>query len=174
MRIERIQLAELATDLFKESGYAFFVSYQGMKVAKFEDLRKKVYGTGASCQVLKNSYIKLGLTQNDVKLPADFGLTGDTAIVFGGDDPVQVAKVLRDFTKEAPNVVVKGGVLDGTYLTSADAAAVADMPSKEQIYAEIVFAISNPASRLVRILTQAQGRVVTTLQSYVHQKENDA
>lgn len=172
MRIERIQIAEHVTSIFKGAGFVFFVSYQGMKVKQLHEMRRKLHDAGAGCQVLKNSYITLGMTQTDVKLPSDFSLSGDTAMVFGSGDPVAVAKVLKEIGVTSANVTVKGGVLEGGYLTPAEAVAVADMPSKLQIHAEIVALIQGPASRVVRTLESAQGRVVNILNSYCQQKSD--
>lgn len=172
-RIEREFLATYATDVVRDAAYIFMVSYQKMSVADFQNLRGKLRDAQASCRVLKNSYIKLGLTQNNVALPADFSLTGDTALVFGQGDPVTVAKALRDFAKEKEQVQVKGGVLEQNYVNADAAKAMADMPSKEQLYAEIVFAIQSPARKVHQMISGNRNRVVHILQQYIHQKESE-
>lgn len=173
MRVERVQMAEYATDMVRDAAYVYLVSYQGLTVEQIQGFRGELRESGASCRVLKNSYIKYGLKQNDVATPAGFDLTGDTAAIYGQGDPVAVAKVLKEFSKKQDKVQLKCGVLANAYLSKADAEAMAEMPSIEQIHAEIVYAISNPAQRIHRNIRGNFDRLVHILQSYIQQKESE-
>lgn len=173
MRVEREQMAEYATGMVRDAAYIYLVSYQGLTVEQIQGLRGELRESGASCRVLKNSYIKLGLKTNDVEVPAGFDLTGDTAVVFGQGDPVSVAKLLREFTKKKEQVQVKCGVLEKNYLSKAEAEAMADMPSIEQIRSEIVWAIQAPAQQLHHAIRGNVDRLVHILQSYIQQKESE-
>lgn len=171
MRIERLQLGEYVTDLFKGSNYVFIITYKGLTVAKTGDLRRKLTPLGSRLHVLKNSYIKLGLANNQVAVPANVEFAGDSAVVCGRGDAAAVAKALRDFKKDSEFVTIKGGVLDGHYLAPAQALAIADLPPKEVLYAEIVGSIQAPAARLVRLLEGHIGSIPRLLQAYVAKKE---
>lgn len=173
MRVERVQMADDAKTIVGDAAYVFLVSYQGLTVEQVSAFRGELRDSGANCRVLKNTYIQLGLKQNDIEVPSSFELTGDTAVVYGQGDPVTVAKVLRDYTKKQEKVQVKAGVLEQNFLTPDEAKAVADMPSKEQIYAEIVFAISSPAQRIHRMVSANRERVVHLLQQYIQQNETE-
>jgi large subunit ribosomal protein L10 len=173
MRVERVQLAEYATDMVRDAAYLYLVSYQGLSVEQIQAFRGTMRDSGASCRVLKNSYIKLGLKQNQIATPSGFSLSGDTAVVYGQGDPVTVAKALREFSQKQDKVQMKGGVLAKNFLSKADAEAMADMPSIEQIHAQIVFAIKSPAQRIHRNIRGNMDRLVHLLQSYIHQKESE-
>jgi large subunit ribosomal protein L10 len=166
-------MAEYATAMVRDASFMYLISYQGLTVEQIQEFRGSLRDSGASCRVLKNSYIALGLKENNVETPAGFALSGDTAVIYGDGDPVTVAKFLREYSKKQERVQVKGGVLEKNFLSKADAEAMADMPSIEQIHAQIVFAISNPAQRIHRNLRGNIDRLVHLLQSYIHQKESE-
>lgn len=170
-RPERQQMAAEAAAVFAQSPYAFFVSYKGLTVARFALLRAKLAKASATLQVMKNSYAILGMRATGAKVPADFALAGDTAVVCGGD-PVAVMKLLRDLRREFEQVTVKAGVLEGVVLDARAAESVAEMPAKEVLYAEIVGAIAMPATALVRALESSLSSVVRVLQSHVAQQES--
>lgn len=171
MRIERTSLGDQVTALFKDSDYLVMISYKGLTVAKFNDLRTRLSKVGAGCHVLKNTLIRLGLRNVGVSLPDGFAYSGDTAVVYGKKDPVEAAKILRDFAKENQQVGFKGAMLDGQIMSAADAATLADMPSKEVVYSTIVGAIEGPANALVQSLIAARGRVVYVLDNFAKKLE---
>ena len=118
MRAERIQLGQYVNHLVKDSDFVFIVSYMGLTVAEFSELRNTIAELDAGCHVLKNTFIRRALEENGVALPEDDGLKGDTAVIFGSSDAAAVAKAIEKFGKEHEQVAFKGGVLDGEFLSA--------------------------------------------------------
>jgi large subunit ribosomal protein L10 len=173
MRIERIALGSYVTEIFKEQQYFFLISYQGLKVAELNQLRNKLSKAGASCQVLKNTYIRLGLLNNGFTIPASWKLGGDTAVVYGTQYPCPVAKELKAFGKTNDKVVVKGGMIDGQLLSGADAVSIADLPSKQQLQAQLLGLLLATPTNLVRVLNAKVASIVNVIQAY-HDKLDQA
>ncbi len=174
MRVEKEQLSAYVGQLVKDSDCLFFISYKGLKVAELKELRGQLSKVQANCQVLKNTYIRRGLVQNQVALPADYQLQGDTAVVYGSSDAAAVAKVIRDFSKTHDKVKMKGGVLEGSLLAPASALAVADLPPREVLLAQLLGLLQAPMRQLLGVLNAKTASVVYVLQAYADQKAKQA
>jgi large subunit ribosomal protein L10 len=171
MRAERIQLGQYVNELVANSEFLYFVSYQGLTVAEFSEFRDALYEQEAQCHVLKNTFVRLALTQNGVELPEEHALAGDTAVIYGSGDASAVAKFIKTFAKGHEQVVIKGGVLEGAYLTAKEAEAVADMPSKEQLQAMLLGVLQGPSRNLVSVLNQKAASIVYVIQAYKNKLE---
>src|SRR5512133_68749 len=110
-------VAEL-TDQFRGSNAAVLTEYRGLTVAQLKQLRRALSGD-ATYAVVKNTLSAIAAKQAGVVID-DAALAGPSAIAFVTGDPVQAAKGLRDFAKAHPQLVIKGGVLDGRALTASD------------------------------------------------------
>lgn len=165
MRVERIQLAGDIAKLVEDSDYLFFVSYKGLNVEAFNELRDKLHEGGARCHVLKNSYIALGLQSREIE-PLDGALAGDTAVVFGSGDPCPPAKAIKEFAKAHGEVAFKGGVLDNAFISGDDAKGVADLPPLEVAQAQLLGLLQAPAGNLVRTLNAKIASIVYVLKAY--------
>lgn len=127
------------------------VDYRGLTVKEIQNLRNDVRGADASMKVYKNTLMHLALAE--LELPSlDSVLEGPSAFVFAGEDPVASAKALKEFAKSNPNLVIKGGMMDGAFLDAAQVEAVASLPSREELIAKLLGTITNPMSQIVRVL----------------------
>ena len=171
MRAERIQLGQYVSELVASSEFLFFVSYKGLTVAEFTEFRAGLHENGAACHVLKNTFVKLALTQNNVGFPEQNGLIGDTAVIYGSGDASAVAKFVKKFAKGHEEVTLKGGVLDGAYLGAAHADAVAEMPPKEVLQAQLLGLLQAPSRNLVSVLNQKAASIVYVIQAYKNKLE---
>jgi large subunit ribosomal protein L10 len=133
---------------FRSSSAALLTEYRGLTVAEIAELRRAL-GGGASYAVVKNTLTKIAASQAGVE-GLDALLAGPTAIAFVGGDPVEAAKGLRDFARIHPNLVIKGGVLDGRPLSAEEIAKLADLESREVLLAKL-------AGALLASLSQAVG-----------------
>lgn len=174
MRVEKVQLFKYVTDLVRDADYIFFISYKGLKVEQFNELRRKLKDQQANCQVLKNTYIKLGLAESDFSGLDSLDLTGDTAMVFGTGDPCAPAKAIKDFGKTSPPVAFKAGILDETVIGAADVAAVADLPPLEVIQAQLLGLLLAPASGLARVLNAKMASIMYVLKAYLDKQSEQA
>ncbi|MEO0446834.1 MAG: 50S ribosomal protein L10 [Verrucomicrobiota bacterium] len=166
----------IVDELFKcldDSPFMIVTEYTGITVDQFTELRKRLRDAGSRCQVAKNSLVKKALHQ--MEAPDEIGqdLKGQTAIVTGEADICAAAKVLKDFAKEFEKPEVKSGVLDGKYLDPEQIKAMADLPSREVLLAQLLGVLNAPGSKLVRTINEPAAALARLLQAKAD-KENAA
>ena len=124
--------------------------YRGLTVQQLGDLRKQLRSVSAEYKVVKNRLAKLALSQ---ELTGVKGLLkGPTGMVISKEDPVAVAKALHTFARTNQALVIKAGYVEGQMLEPAGLKALADLPSKEALRAQIVGLIQGPLTQLVGLL----------------------
>jgi large subunit ribosomal protein L10 len=132
-------VAELKTD-FESSNGAVLTEYRGLTVAQLTELRHNL-GANAKFAVVKNTLTKIAARDAGVDEGLNELLQGPSAIAFVKGDVVEAAKGLRDFAKANPHLVIKGGVIDGKSMTSADITKLADLESREVLLAKLAGAM---------------------------------
>ncbi len=157
-------VAEL-TDRFRGSSAGVLTEYRGLTVAQLKELRRSL-GENATNAVVKNT-----LTTNAAKEAGvdafDGQLTGPSAIAFITGDPVEAAKGLRDFAKANPQLVIKGGYMEGKTLSPSEITRLADLESREVLLAKLAGAMKGnlakaaglfnaPASQVARLAAALQ------------------
>ena len=123
------------TDKIRNSNATVVTAYTGLSVAQLKELRRSL-GDNAQYRVVKNTLTKIAANEAGVNTLDEF-LTGSTAVAFVTGDPVEAAKGLRDFAKENPALVIKGGVLDGKALSADEIKKLADLESREVLLAKL-------------------------------------
>lgn len=126
-------VAELSERLTSSSA-SVLTEYRGLTVGELADLRAKLRPTGATYVVVKNTLTRRAAKDAGAAIPDEL-LVGPTAVAFCADDPVSATKVLRDFAKDAPELVVKGAWMDGALLDAAETLRLADLESREELLA---------------------------------------
>jgi large subunit ribosomal protein L10 len=132
-------VAELA-ERFRSSSGAVLTEYRGLTVSQLGELRKTLDGN-AHFSVVKNTLTKIAATQASVTTEFTDLLEGPSAIAFVGGDVVEAAKGLRDFSRNYPQLVIKGGVLEGKPLTPAEIVKLADLEPREVLLAKLAGAM---------------------------------
>lgn len=127
-------IAEL-TELFRNSSAALLTEYRGLTVAQLTQLRTAL-SENATYAVVKNTLTKISANAAGIS-SFDDELVGPSAIAFVHGDTVAVAKVLRDFAKANPLLVIKGGFFDGNPLSAAEVNKLADLESREVLLAKL-------------------------------------
>ncbi len=130
---------------------AVVTEYRGMTVAQIQTLRRQLRALDADYKVFKNTLVRRAIAGTAVE-PLDAFLEGPTAIAFVNGDVSAVAKALRDFAREAPKLIVKGGVVDGKPLTKGDLSALADLPSRDVLLAQIAGMLASPLRTLAGLM----------------------
>lgn len=130
---------------------AVVTEYRGMTVAQISTLRRQLRVLGADYKVFKNTLVLRAISGTSVEPLGEF-LTGPTAIAFIDGDVSAVAKALRDFAKETPKLIVKGGVTDGKLLSIKDLSALADLPSRDVMLAQLAGLIAAPLRTMAGLL----------------------
>ncbi len=145
--------AEYSSQL-KSTPNFIVTQYQGLNVAQISTLRKKLREAGASYTVVKNNVFSIALKESGVagEFPLDTTLRGPNAIAFAGSDVPSIAKVLRDFSRENDKLKVTAAVMENTYFDAKAVVAIADLPSKEQLLAQLAAALNSPATKIAGTL----------------------
>ena len=145
------------------SPFLFVADYTGLKVAQFAELRTRLWNVGASCHVVKNTFLRRAA--KSAGLPELAELKGQTAIVVGEKDVAAAAKVLKNFTAEFKKPEVKTGVVDKIVVSTEQIKAIADLPSREVLLATLLGTLNAPASKLVRVLNEPASSLARLLQA---------
>ena len=162
-------VADLA-EQFRTSSATVLTEYRGLTVAQLKKLRRSL-GPTVSYTVVKNTLTKIAAKEAGVTGLDDL-LAGPSAIAFVKGDPVDAAKGIRNFAKENPNLVIKGGVMDGVVLAAADIQKLADLESREVLLAKLAGAMKAKQSQAAALFAaplsktaRALGALQTKLES---------
>lgn len=137
--------------------------YRGLTVQQLSDLRKQLRAVSAEYKVVKNRLARLAVKSSRLEGLSSH-LTGPTGVIFSREDPVAVAKALHSFAKTNQALAIKAGFVEGQMLPPAALKALADLPSREQLRAQLVGTIQGVLSRLVGVLAAPQRELVYVLQ----------
>ena len=156
-RPEKVAVVEEVRERLSRSSAALLTEYRGLDVAAISELRRALREAGGEYKVYKNTLVRFAA--REVGLDLDELLTGPTAIAFVPEtddgrpgDPVTVAKALRDFARNHPALVVKGGVMDNALLSAEDARALADVEPREVLLAKFAGAMAAPMQQFASLL----------------------
>ena len=140
----------------EQSGNLFVTGYEKLRVDQDFELRKVVRGAGGKYRVIKNNLAEIAAqgTPSEAVLK---NLRGMTSLAYTSNDPVALAKALTTYAKTNPSFTFKAGIVEGRAIDVGAIIELASMPSKEQIFAKLLYLINAPAQRLVTVI-QAVGR----------------
>ena len=130
---------------------AVVTEYRGLTVAQISALRRQLRTLGADYKVFKNTLVKRAIAGTDVESLSEF-LVGPTAIAFVDGDLSAVAKALRDFARVTPKLILKGAVVDGKPLSMKDLTALADLPSRDVLLAQLAGLLASPMRTFAALL----------------------
>ena len=175
MRPEKRQMVADIGSLLKSSSYAFFVSYKGLTVKEFSAFRKVLADKQAECHVLSNNLIKKAAEINGMNALASVKLSGDTAVITGQGDAAAVAKAIEEYVKASPKgfMAPKGGVFDGVALTASDFAAIAAMPPKPVLQAQLLGLLQAAPRGLVTVLNAKAASILNVINAYKEKREKN-
>lgn len=151
MRAEKANIGKEYISRLNSSPFFIVVDYTGLKVAPMTELRRRLHKASAEVHVVKNSIFRVAAKEAGI---ADLTgqLAGQVAIVTGQKDVTAAAKVLKTFGSEFDKPKVKFGFLNNQRLEGADFAALADLPSLEELRAKILGVLNAPAQKLAAII----------------------
>ncbi|MCS6972534.1 MAG: 50S ribosomal protein L10 [Turneriella sp.] len=164
---QKVELKEHYVALLKKHPNFIVTHYQGLSVEQMTKLRKKLREAGGGYTVIKNNVFSLALRESQVvgDFPYDTTLRGPNAIAFAGDDLPAVAKALRDFSKENEKLKITAAVMEATYYDAAAAGQIADLPSREQVLAQLAATINAPATQIAGILNNVIASLARAIKS---------
>ena len=146
-------VAEL-TELLKDAKGTAFARYQTLTVADLQELRKAAREAGVTIKVVKNRLVRVALQEIDTYKETDTSLlVGQLVYAVSTEDEVMPAKVLDTFAKTHPALQLAGGFSgEGLVISEADVKALAGLPSKDQLVAQVVSQLLSPVHDTVNAL----------------------
>jgi large subunit ribosomal protein L10 len=139
---------EALREEFQKTKNVFLTGFEKMTVSQDFQLRKAIREAGASYKVIKNNVAEKAAEGTDSSALLK-GIKGMTSMVWTQADPVQLAKALTKIAKENPAFTFKAGMVEGRVIDVKAINDLATMPSKEEIFAKLLWLINAPAQRLV-------------------------
>jgi len=134
---------------------------RGMAVADMTQLRAKARSSGVYFRVVKNTLVRRAVADTPFAALTD-KMVGPLAYGIG-PDPVLVAKVLNEFAKGHEKFVITGGAMPGQVMSAKEIAALAMLPSREELIAKLLGTMQAPIAKFVRTLNEVPSRFVRTL-----------
>ena len=129
--------------------------YRGLTVQQVGELRKQLRAVSAQYKVVKNRLAKIAVSSSELEVLKP-QLKGPVAFIVSKDDPVAVAKAVSTFARTNQAFTIKGGYVDGQLMQPDGLKALAELPSKDALRAQLVGAISGPLTQLVGLLQAPQ------------------
>lgn len=171
---KRKEIDELV-ERVKRAGAIYVVEYRGLTVSKATVVRKLIRESNGEMKVAKNTLMRIALREAG-SVTADKIDTGPNAYVFAYGDIAATAKALRDFAKEKGNeaLVIKGGVMGGHVIDTKQVLALADLPPREVLIAQLLGVMNGPIRGLVTVLSGTTRGLVTALAAIKEKKEKAA
>jgi large subunit ribosomal protein L10 len=172
-REKKQELLEQYKEQLEGASAVVFTDYRGISVSQIQGLRTKLKEAGATYMVVKNSILGLALDQLERERPETL-LIGPKAVAFLGEDIGKGVTALKDWMRAEDKGSIEGGILETSILDAAGAAALADLPSKEDTLAMILGAISAPSGQLARTINAPASSLVRVLSAYVDKQQEAA
>ena len=150
-RPEKVAVVDEVREHFGSSDAAILTEYRGLKVKELATLRRSLRSSGGEYKIYKNTLVNLAAREAGL---ADLEpmLTGPTAIAFIKGDAAGVAKALRDYSRANPLLVIKGGVLGEKVIGPSETTALAELPSREVLLAQLAGAMAAPMQQFAGLL----------------------
>ena len=141
-------VAELTED-FRTANATVLTEYRGLSVTSMKQLRRAL-GSTTKYSVVKNTLTKIAAKDAGVDLSPEL-LQGPSAVAFIKGDPINAAKSLRDFAKENPFLIIKGGIYEGKAITTAELMELANLESREVLLAKLAGAMKGSLAKAARV-----------------------
>ncbi|MBN2027810.1 MAG: 50S ribosomal protein L10 [Actinobacteria bacterium] len=170
---EKIAKVEEIRERFLGHEVVLLTDFSGLKVDEINNLRFQLRDIGAEYRVLKNTLTLLAVKDTVYEEMGMF-MEGPVAAAFVTGDPMAVAKELVSYARANPNLVIKGGFMEGKILKAADIRNLATMPSREVLLAKITGALKSPIYGLHSVLSGPYRKLVYTLQAVSETKSEAA
>ncbi len=168
-RAQKEKVVEELGQIFESSGVVVVAQDAGVTVAEMQDIRAKKREAGASGRVAKKRVAKIALDGKPNEKIGDL-LTGMTVLAYS-EDPVAAAKVAEAYAKDNKKYEILGGAMGAEFLDPAGVKAVASMPSREELIAQIVSCIGAPASNIAGAIGAPASNIASILSTIEEKAE---
>ena len=173
MNAQRAHKVEVVDEVKTRVGAAtasIVSEYRGLTTAELAELRGTLAAVGGDYRIFKNTLVRLAIDGGEYQPLSEY-LNGPTALTFVQGDISAVAKALRDFSRNNPLLVIKGGLADGSLLSPADLAALADLPPREVLLARLAGALAAPMQQMAGLLQALPRNMAYGLSALIDQRQ---
>ncbi len=171
-RAEKVAVVAEVEGRLTRAGGAILTEYRGLKVGDLATLRRALSAAGAEYKIYKNTLVRRATAETGATV-IDAFLVGPTAIAFVDGDVAAAAKVLRDFARTNPSLVVKGSYVSGTVLDASSTARLAELPPREVLLAQIAGAMAAPMQKMAALLKAVPQNLAYGISALVERRRGE-
>lgn len=153
---------ESIKEKLEKAQVAIVTEYKGYSVDEITNLRRRLQKEDGDYTVTKNTLAKIAVKGTEFEVLVDT-FKGPIALALGFKDQVSPAKIVSNFIKEVKKGEIIAAALDGKLLSANDAKALANLPSKEEIYAKMLGCVNSPASGIANATNSVITQLVRTM-----------
>jgi large subunit ribosomal protein L10 len=172
-RAEKAANVEALTDDFQKATVTVLAEYRGLTSGQLNKLRRAVREADGRCRVAKNRLAKRAIADTRYAWLEKM-LAGPTALLIGFKDPIALAKVAVKLAGEMPKLEIKGAVLDGQVVPATGVKALADLPPREVVLAQLLGVIQAPATQLLRTLNEPAAQLARLVDALAKRADGGA
>lgn len=151
---------------------ALVLDYQGLSIKEMSDLRGRLEPSKGTCKVTKNTLMRLAINGNDAWSNLDSLLTGTNAFVLVKGDVGSALKAVQSFQKDTKKSETKGGLFEGKLLTQQEIKAIASLPSKEVLMAQIAGAINSLPTKVAVGVKEVPSGIARSLNQHAQNDQS--
>lgn len=156
--------------LLQDSQLVMVIDYQGLTVSDLNELRAALRTSNSTCMVVKNTLMTRAITLSNVWEPMSEFLVGQTAFIITPEDISGAIKAYQDYIKKAKKSEFRGAVLDGSALNIDQLKAIADLPSKEVLMAQVAGSLNAVATKLATGINEVPSSLARVLKAVAEQE----
>ena len=168
-RTHKVEVVDEVKSRISAATASIVSEYRGLTVAELAELRQALATVGGDYKIFKNTLVRRAIDGGEYQPLSEY-LSGPSALTFVQGDISAVAKALRDFSRANPHLVIKGGLADGSLLSSSDLAALADLPPREVLLARLAGALAAPMQQMAGLLQALPRNLAYGIQALIDQQ----
>jgi len=168
-RADKVAVVDEVRERLGAASASVVTEYRGLTVTELAELRQSLAAAGGDYKIFKNTLVRLAIADSPHQSLSDL-LSGPTAIAFVRGDVSAVAKALRDFGRTNPHLIIKGGLLDGGFLSPAQLGDLAELPSRDVLLARMAGAIAAPLTQMAGLLKAIPQNLAYGISALVDQR----
>ena len=169
-RTHKVEVVEEVKTRVSAATASIVSEYRGLTTAELAELRTSLAAAGGDYRIFKNTLVRIAIDGGEYQPLSEY-LNGPSALTFVQGDISAVAKALRDFSRNNPLLVIKGGLADGSLLSSGDLAALADLPPREVLLARFAGALAAPMQQMAGLLQALPRSMAYGLSALIEQRQ---
>jgi large subunit ribosomal protein L10 len=172
-REQKQAVVDDVTERLSRARAVVLTDFRGLKVEQMTQLRQELREKGLEYVVVKNTLLRLAAAGTEAEALLE-GLEGPNGLALGYDEPVDLAKVLMDFAKDNPKLEVKKGFLEGKVITAEQVQALAKLPGREVLLAQLLGTMNAVPRGMVTVMAGVVRSMLNVLKAIEEQKAAEA